>query len=257
MVDFINDDHKEMHEVLLQNGFTFEQNSKWHPQGSNWVFVYKNNNLGVSLFFDKYDYCVYARNIFFAEIHEAPTFAPLHQKAFKEVTTYFTQKESQIEGASTAELGSKEKPTESHPIEVITPELLAANGWTKEDFGCWTKEGFTLQALKHGYFSARYSIDVQCGTNNIDALQGFLKGYGLELRQLTSVDILKSEGFKEVGYNGLLWRSFIGGDINIEPHALDDNTVLIRHNQGDNSLVAPKDNPAKILQAVKFLEEFA
>jgi hypothetical protein len=41
MVDFINDDHREMHEVLLQKGFTCEQNAKWHISGIRWDFVYE------------------------------------------------------------------------------------------------------------------------------------------------------------------------------------------------------------------------
>lgn len=264
MVDFINDDHKEMHEVLLRSGFTFEQNAKWHPDGDRWNFVYQKCFYDASwlIFFDK------SRSIVYAKIYsgqgytcDVPYFEPLNGKTFKEVTAYFTQEKFPIKGASTGELGSKEKPTESRHIEVITPELLAANGWVKDDF-CWRSpyKGMTFQfiQLDNGpYYQVTLNGDSRntCRTSMAKAVLGFLNGYGLELLPLTYADVLKSEGFIEV--DGLFCKAFIGGNINITSHALDNTLVFVLHNQSGNSLVAPKNNPAKILQAVKLLEDFA
>ncbi len=265
MVDFINDDHKEMHNVLLQCGFTLKQNAKLHPDGWKWDFVYRKCLWDTSWFitFDRFDDRVTAVICSGQEsIFEAPCFQPLNGKTFKEVTTYFTLKESPIEGASNAELGSKEKPTESRHIEVITPELLAANGWVNKDGVCWVSpsKGITFQfiQLDNGpYYQVTLNGDSRntCRTSMAKAALGFLNGYGLELLPLTYVDVLKSEGFIEV--DGLFCKAFIGGNINITSHALDNTLVFVLHNQNGNSLVAPKNNPAKILQAVKLLEDFS
>jgi hypothetical protein len=100
MIDFINDDHKEMHEVLLRSGFTFEQNAKWHPDGDRWNFVYQKCFYDASwlIFFDK------SRSIVYAKIYsgqgytcDVPYFEPLNGKTFKDVTVYYTLGKSPVD----------------------------------------------------------------------------------------------------------------------------------------------------------------
>ena len=155
---------------------------------------------------------------------------------------------------------AKEKPTESSHIEVITPELLAANGWVKDGF-CWisphkrvSSQFITIDNELYYYLWLYGDSRNICRTSEAKAVLGFLRGYGLELQPLTYVDVLKSEGFIEV--DGALQKVSKSGTVNIEDDYADD-LLLIKHYQSGNLLVAPKDNPAKILQAVNFLEEFA
>ena len=107
MVDFINDDHREMHEVLLGSGFTFEQNAKWHISGIRWDFVYQKCFYDASwlIFFDKSHSTVCAKRYSGQEdIRMVPCFESLNGKTFEEVAADFTIKESHTKGTSNAEL---------------------------------------------------------------------------------------------------------------------------------------------------------
>ena len=85
MVKFINDDHKEMHEVLLSSGFTFEDKIIFSETGGySSILCYTNINLDLSVFFDSHVNFVASRFI------SSDICCPLDGLSFKEVTAYFT-----------------------------------------------------------------------------------------------------------------------------------------------------------------------
>jgi hypothetical protein len=102
MVDFINDDHREMHEVLLQKGFTCEQNAKWHPNSARWDFVYEKGMRDALWFIvfeessERVRAIVYSGQEYACDV---PKLETLNGKTFKEVTAYFTQNEPPMENA--------------------------------------------------------------------------------------------------------------------------------------------------------------
>jgi hypothetical protein len=93
MIDFINDDHKEMHEVLLQRGFTFEQDSKPAIGLDEWKFVYKNSEIDLAIFCCEGS--TYARAVYISS-GEVCDF--LRGKPLDKITKYFTKNHITIGG---------------------------------------------------------------------------------------------------------------------------------------------------------------
>lgn len=241
-MQFINDEHREMHEVLLQNGFTFKENAESYPYGFQWNFVYIREDC--TLMFDWSD-----KEVQIDYSNSSFDFRTLNNKPFKEVTAYFTQNGQII---STLEKST----TVAQPIEVITPELLVANGWRAEK-GYWEKKGveFRFVALDGQYYRVTIGSNNHCITSQVDAVLGFLKAYGLEFQPITYVEVLKNSGFIEVGNEGALRGTQDFKSIYIERHPLDDNAIIVRCNKGRGFLNIPKNNPLMMIQAAKFLSE--
>lgn len=92
MLNFINDDHKEMHEVLLQRGFTFEVDV--FIGGVFWDFIYKGETFGFSMMFSIRSPSSHMWAHYYDCTFETWDFyKPLNGKSFKEVTEYFTPEE--------------------------------------------------------------------------------------------------------------------------------------------------------------------
>ena len=97
MIDFINDDHKEMHEVLLRRGFTFEHYGALNDGVI--VFIYKNIELDLAIYYSamfsdkpkEYQNHITAHNISTGDIYYT-----LFGKTFKDVTKHFTYKDNHI-----------------------------------------------------------------------------------------------------------------------------------------------------------------
>lgn len=90
MIDFINDDHKEMHEVLLQRGFTFEHDGKPTTGSAKWGFAYRNLELDLVIFCES---SIYVRAVY---ISSGQVCDSLYGNSFDEITKYFTGKDTPV-----------------------------------------------------------------------------------------------------------------------------------------------------------------
>jgi hypothetical protein len=90
MIDFINDDHKEMHGMLLRRGFTFEHDGKPTTGSAKWGFAYRNLELDLVIFCES---SIYVRAVY---ISSGQVCDSLYGNSFDEITKYFTGKDTPV-----------------------------------------------------------------------------------------------------------------------------------------------------------------
>jgi hypothetical protein len=88
MIDFVNDEHKEMHDVLLGQGFEYFANPDWIGQTYIYNFSYRNDDLNLRVIHapwtDGESKLLVSKGSNVNELIKIPL------ETFKEVTKYFT-----------------------------------------------------------------------------------------------------------------------------------------------------------------------
>jgi hypothetical protein len=88
MVDYIDASHEGMHNVLVDNGFTFEVNvNRWAEERAFWGFVYKSEKFDLALYIPKGAIYVFAKSVSTGQPNN------LNMKKFSDVAAYFVGKD--------------------------------------------------------------------------------------------------------------------------------------------------------------------